>query len=106
MRQFAGQSLVEANRDLYVWLRDGIPVEVEEDGHRRQINVMVFDWTDPTRNDWLIVNQFTVKGSKTVRPRHGSLRQWSTAGSHRTEEPSRREGGCVRRLQPDRQLQE
>ncbi|WP_031596083.1 type I restriction endonuclease subunit R [Ferrovum myxofaciens] len=68
VRQFAGQSLVEANRDLYVWLRDGIPVEVEEDGHRRQINVMVFDWTDPTRNDWLIVNQFTVKGSKTVRP--------------------------------------
>ena len=36
VRQFAGQSLVEANRDLYVWLRDGIPVDIEEDGHRRQ----------------------------------------------------------------------
>ncbi|MGE4337236.1 MAG: type I restriction endonuclease subunit R [Pigmentiphaga sp.] len=68
VRQFAGQSLVEANRDLYVWLRDGIPVDVEEDGHRRQAFVAVFDWTDLTRNDWLIVNQFTVKGSKTVRP--------------------------------------
>jgi type I restriction enzyme R subunit len=31
-------------------------------------SVVVFDWTDMTRNDWLIVNQFTVKGSKTVRP--------------------------------------
>ncbi len=68
VRQFAGQSLVEANRDLYVWLRDGIPVDIEEDGHRRQAFVAVFNWADPTRNDWLIVNQFTVKGSKTVRP--------------------------------------
>lgn len=66
--QFAGQSLVEANRDLYVWLRNGIPVDIEEDGRRRQIFVVLFDWTDVSRNDWLIVNQFTVKGSKTVRP--------------------------------------
>jgi len=68
VRQFAGQSLVEANRDLYAWLRDGIPVEIEEDVHRRQVAVAVFDWTDISRNDWLIVNQFTVKGTKTVRP--------------------------------------
>ena len=63
VRQFAGQSLVEANRDLYVWLRDGIPVDIEDDSHRRQAFVAVFDWKDLTRNDWLIVNQFTVKGS-------------------------------------------
>ena len=66
--QFAGQSLVEANRDLYVWLRDGIPVDIEQDGHRRQVAVVAFDWKDISRNDWLVVNQFTVKGSKTVRP--------------------------------------
>ena len=68
VRQFAGQSLVEANRDLYVWLRDVIPVEIEGDGHRRQVNVAVFDWADISHNDWLVVNQFTVKGTKTVRP--------------------------------------
>lgn len=68
VQHFAGQSLVESNRDLYIWLRDGIPVDVEIDGHRRQISVAVFDWTDVSGNDWLIVNQFTVKGSKTVRP--------------------------------------
>lgn len=68
VQQFAGQSLVESNRDLYIWLRDGIPVDVEIDGHRRQLTVAVFDWTDVAGNDWLIVNQFTVKGSKTVRP--------------------------------------
>ncbi len=59
---------MEANRDLYVWLRDGIPVEIEKDGHRRQVSVAVFDWTDISRNDWLVANQFTVKGTKTVRP--------------------------------------
>ena len=68
VRQFASQSLIEGNRDLYQWLRDGIPVEVETDGHRRQIYLAAFDWSDHDNNDWLIVNQFTVKGSKTVRP--------------------------------------
>lgn len=68
VRQFASQSLIEGNRNLYTWLRDGIPVEVESEGHRRQIYIKAFDWSDANLNDWLIVNQFTVKGSKTVRP--------------------------------------
>ena len=42
--------------------------DIEQDGHRHQAFVEVFDWTDLTRNDWLVVNQFTVKGGKTVRP--------------------------------------
>lgn len=66
--RISGQSLVETNRDLYAWLRDGIPVEVEQDGHTRGVAVEVFDWNDPAANDWLVVNQFTVKGSKTDRP--------------------------------------
>ena len=66
--QYAGQSLVEANREIYTWLRDGIPVEVEEDGHRRGRSAQVFDFEDPDNNDWLLVNQFTVKGKMTCRP--------------------------------------
>ena len=66
--QYAGQSLVEANREIYTWLRDGIPVEVEEDGHRRGRSAQVFDFDDPYNNDWLLVNQFTVKGKMTCRP--------------------------------------
>ena len=65
---YAGQSLVDANRDIYIWLRDGISVEVEEDGHRRGRSAQVFDFNDPDNNDWLIVNQFTVKGKMTCRP--------------------------------------
>lgn len=64
----SGQSLVDTNKQLYGWLRDGIPVEVEEGGHRRGITAQVFDWVNPDNNDWLVVNQFTVKGSKTRRP--------------------------------------
>ena len=65
--QYAGQSLVEANREIYTWLRDGIPVEVEHDGHRGVRLAQVFDFDDPDNNDWLIVNQFTVKGRVTCR---------------------------------------
>ena len=65
--QYAGQSLVEANREIYTWLRDGIPVEVEQDGDRRVRSARVFDFDDPDNNDWLIVNQFTVKGKMTCR---------------------------------------
>ena len=65
--QYAGQSLVEANREIYTWLRDGIPVEVEQGGHRGIRSAQVFDFNDPDNNDWLIVNQFTVKGRMTCR---------------------------------------
>jgi type I restriction enzyme R subunit len=65
---YAGQSLVEANREIYVWLRDGVPVEVEVEGHRRIVTAQVFNFDDADSNDWLIVNQYTVKGSKTCRP--------------------------------------
>ena len=36
LNQYSGQSLVEANREIYTWLRDGIPVEVDHDGYRRR----------------------------------------------------------------------
>ncbi|MBK7366102.1 MAG: type I restriction endonuclease subunit R [Nitrosomonas sp.] len=65
---YAGTSLIESNRELYSWIRDGIPVEVNIDGHKQRQFVQVVHWTDPTQNDWLVVNQFTVKGKKTDRP--------------------------------------
>lgn len=68
VKRASGQSLVDTNRDLYVWMRDGIPVDLDQDGHKRRVAAQVFDWENPAGNDWLIVNQFTVKGSKTDRP--------------------------------------
>ena len=64
---YAGKSLVDANQEIYTWLRDGIPVEVEEDGHRRGRSAQVFDFDNLDNNDWLLVSQFTVKGKRTCR---------------------------------------
>lgn len=65
---YAGTSLIESNRELYSWIRDGIPVDVEMDGHTQRRKAQVVHWTDPEKNDWLVVNQFTVKGKRTDRP--------------------------------------
>lgn len=65
---YAGTSLVESNRELYTWIRDGIPVDVEIDGLTQRRKAQVVQWDDVDQNDWLVVNQFTVKGKKTDRP--------------------------------------
>ena len=38
------------------------------DGQVRTAYVRLIDFTDPSRNDWLAVNQFTIVGHKTRRP--------------------------------------
>ncbi len=55
------QSLVEENRRLHRFLVEGVPVEVRRgDGTISGEHVRLVDLDDPTRNDWLAVNQFTV----------------------------------------------
>ena len=66
--QYAGQSLIEANCEIYTWLREGIPVDVEWDAAPHWRSAQVFDFDDPDNNDWLLVSQFTVKGKTTCRP--------------------------------------
>ncbi len=65
---YAGTSLIESNRELYDWIRNGIPVDVDSDGQKRRQHVQVVDWTNADQNNWLVVSQFTVKGKKTDRP--------------------------------------
>lgn len=65
---YAAQSLVDTNREVYDWLRNGIPVErVEADGRRSVIKARVIDF-ESGGNDLLAVNQFTVQGQKVRRP--------------------------------------
>ena len=79
-------SLVERNRAMHRMLIEGIPVEylqpsprpsptgrgrseAEGEGLRRWGIVRVIDFDDPSANDWLAVNQFTVaEGQHTRRP--------------------------------------
>jgi type I restriction enzyme R subunit len=64
---YGAQSLVDGNKEVYDWLRNGVPVErIEPDGRRSVLRVQVIDFTG--RNDLLAVQQFTVHGNKVRRP--------------------------------------
>lgn len=64
---YASQSIVDGNREVYDWLRNGVPVErVDADNHRTVLRVRVID--PEGKNDLLAVQQFTVHGQKVRRP--------------------------------------
>jgi len=54
-------SLVEENRRLHSFMVDGVPVEVPRaDGTFGGDTAILVDFSDPSNNDWLAVNQYTV----------------------------------------------
>jgi type I restriction enzyme R subunit len=60
-----------ANREVYQLLKDGIVVSVpnREEGGQKTERIRVFDWANPTNNDFLLVSQFSVAGALyTGRP--------------------------------------
>lgn len=59
--------LVSANRQVYRWLVDGVPVEFQKDGDTRGDRVRLIDFANVDANDWVAVNQFTVQGPKLTR---------------------------------------
>jgi type I restriction enzyme R subunit len=55
-------SLTQTNRAFHRMLRDGVPVEYPRpDGSIAGDHVRLVDFGDVRANDWLVVNQFTVK---------------------------------------------
>lgn len=70
-RDRSAMSLEAANREVYRLLKDGIPVSIpnREQGGQKLERLRVVDWTQPDRNDFLLVSQFSVVGSLyTCRP--------------------------------------
>ncbi len=62
-------SLMANNRHFHEQLIDGVSVEVEIDGEKHGDNVKLFDFANPDNNEFLVVNQFTIKGMKqSFRP--------------------------------------
>ena len=53
---------LSANHRFHQLLVTGVPVQYNKDGDTRGDFVRLIDWTDATRNEWLAVNQFTIKG--------------------------------------------
>jgi type I restriction enzyme, R subunit len=55
--------------DFHELLTTGVPLTVLEDGEERSLRMKLVDWDDPSRNDFLAVNQLTVViGQKNRRP--------------------------------------
>lgn len=64
---YGAQSLVDGNREMYDWLRNGVPIEhADRDGHRSVMRVRVIDF-EAGRNDLLAAQQFTVQGGNKLR---------------------------------------
>jgi type I restriction enzyme R subunit len=63
-RNRSAMGLVAANREVYRLLKDGVLVSVPdlERGGLSKVRLRVVDWERPAENDWLAVNQFTIKG--------------------------------------------
>ena len=59
--------LLAANRHFHRLLVGGMPVQYQLDGETRGDFVRFVDWADPTRNEWLAVNQFSVTGPHHTR---------------------------------------
>ncbi|MDX9765644.1 MAG: type I restriction endonuclease, partial [Chiayiivirga sp.] len=60
---YGHQSLIDGNREVYDWLRNGVPLErTASDGRREVLRVPAIDFSGD--NDLLAVRQFTVQGAK------------------------------------------
>lgn len=64
-----GGTLPEENRRFHDFLTNGVAVEYTgHDGRPANGLVKVFEFTDPTKNDWLAVNQFAVAEKQAGKP--------------------------------------
>ena len=55
--------LLTGNREFQQRLTKGVQVLWQQDGETKGGRVRLVDFIDPAKNDWLVVNQFTVIGS-------------------------------------------
>ena len=59
---------VNANREIYQLLKDGVSVSfTDTDGNQQTERIKAIDWKRPSNNHFLIVSQFQVKGSLGLR---------------------------------------
>ena len=60
-------ALLSANRHFHKLLVTGVPVQYQVDGETRGDFVRLVDWETPANNEWLAVNQFSIKGPRHTR---------------------------------------
>lgn len=57
-------NLVKRNRIFHHYLVNGVAVNYKQDGEDKHETVFIVDFNQADNNDWCIINQFTVIGSK------------------------------------------
>ncbi len=62
-----GATLEARNRSFHRMLVDGVTVEYRRDGRVAGAQVRVIDFDNPSNNDWLAVNQYTVMENRSNR---------------------------------------
>ena len=60
-------ALLPGNRAFHRVLVTGVPVQYQKGGETRGDFVRLIDWHDANRNEWLAVQQFTIKGPRHTR---------------------------------------
>ena len=60
-------ALLSANQHFHRLLVTGVPVQYQKDGQTRGDFVRLIDWATPELNEWLAVNQFSIKGAHHTR---------------------------------------
>src|SRR5207302_4621448 len=63
MQGMGTPGLMGANREYQRRLTTGVQVFWQHDGETKSDRVRLVDFTNPDKNDWLVVNQFTVIGT-------------------------------------------
>ncbi len=59
--------LLPANRHFHRLLVNGVPVQYQQEGETRGDFVRLIDFNDSAANEWLAVNQFSIKGPRHTR---------------------------------------
>ncbi|MDI1302707.1 MAG: type I restriction endonuclease subunit R [bacterium] len=59
--------LLSANRRFHALLSNGVPVAYQKDGETRGDFVRLLDVVEAGANEWLAINQFSLKGAKHTR---------------------------------------
>ena len=60
-------SLTQNNRTFHRLLMEGVPVEFTRDDKKEADHAQLIDFATPENNDFLVVNQFTISGTKQPR---------------------------------------
>ncbi len=60
-------SLIQNNREFHRTVRDGVKVQFQEEGETKADFVRLFDFENADNNEFLAVNQFTIRGPKSTK---------------------------------------